>query len=171
VPARVELTMPASVAPGASVTVGLTPSSPLPGSGTPEPVFDLSAVDVKPDREAIWGTVLKQTARPDYIVTVRVRTVRELFDPPADHSLPPIGLIVVELKIADERSVTVELTLDQLQAEARLHRSLKDFVLGKADDGSYSYRVSAVRGGSRPDNPPWKTASQDLLLILSPDVS
>jgi hypothetical protein len=171
VPARVELTMPANVAPGASVTVGLTPSSPLPGSGAPEPVFDLSAVDVKPDREAIWGTVLKQTARPDYIVTVRVRTVRELFDPPADHSLPPIGLIVVELKIGDERSVTVELTLDQLQGEARLHRSLKDFVLGKADDGSYSYRVTAVRGGSRPDNPPWKTASQDLLLILSPDVS
>ena len=162
---------PADVAAGGTVTVKLTALSPLDGDAPWQPVFDLSGVDVKPDRDAIWASILKQTTQPEYAVSIRVQTVREVFDPPADHSVPQIGLILVELKIGDAQPVTVELAMDHLEDSAKLHRPLKDYVLGKAGDSSYSYRVTPVRGGSRPDNPQWKTGSQDLLLILSQDLS
>jgi hypothetical protein len=169
--ARVDsFTAPADVAAGATATMTLTPLSPLEGDAPLQAAFDLSGVVVKPDRDAIWASVLKQTTRPDYVVVIKVQTVRAVFDPPADQTAP-IGLILVELKIGDQPPVTVELTMDHLEGDAKLHRPLKNYILGQADDSSYSYRVTPVRGGSRPDNPPWKTETTDVLLILSKELS
>jgi hypothetical protein len=165
------LTLPADIAPGASLAFEVAPASPLAGNGPLEVTFDFEHVEVKTDRDAIWDSVLNQTVTPDYVRPIRVRTVKELFDPPAAGDQPPIGLIVVELKRGESRSTTVELSMQTLEMEAKLRAPLKDYVLGKVDEGTYSYKVTPVRGGTQPPDRPWKTASTDLLLILSQDVS
>lgn len=160
--------LPAELAPGETLELEAA-ATPPPGGGRVEAVFDLSQVDVLPEREAILDAVVDPTTRADYVRVIRVRTVRELFAPPADGAA--LTLILVELRRGDAPSVTVELRPDQLLVEARLTAPLRGYLLGGADPGNYSYRVTAVRGGTPASEPQWRTASEEDLWILSNHVA
>ena len=98
-----------------------------------------------PDREAIWNEALKTAVQPEYVRKVGVKTVVELFRGPE----PRVSLIRVHLQRGGGAVVSVDLTEQQLEAEAPLGAPLRDYVLGKADPGLFRYQVLTVRGGMR----------------------
>ena len=92
------------------------------------------------------GTRRSKTAvQPEYVRKVGVKTVVELFRGPE----PRVSLIRVNLQRGGGAVVSVDLTEQQLEAEAPLGAPLRDYVLGKADPGLFRYQVLTVRGGMR----------------------
>jgi hypothetical protein len=159
--ARMEgLTFPLDLAAGTQVAHALITDTPFePAEGT-EAHFDLSGVEVLPDREAIWNEALKTAIQPEYVRKVGVKTVVELFRGPE----PRISLIRVHLQRGGGAVVSVDLTEPQLEAEAPLGAPLRDYVLGRADPGVFRYQVLTVRGGMRTPVTAWKEASTNLII-------
>ena len=122
--------------------------------------FDLREVEVVPDRDAIWNAVLETAAQPQYVRRIGVRTVAELFHGPE----PRVSLIRVNLQRGGGPIVSVDLTEQQLAAEALLSSPLRDYVLGRADPGVFQYQVLTVRGGMRTPTSAWKESSTNLII-------
>ena len=77
---------------------------------------------------------------------------------------PRVSLIRVHLQRGGGAVVSVDLTEQQLEAEAPLGAPLRDYVLGKADPGLFRYQVLTVRGGMRTPVTAWKEASTNLII-------
>jgi hypothetical protein len=154
------LAFPLDLAAGQQVAYILIPDTPFePTEGT-EAHFDLRGVEVLADREAIWNEALKTAVQPEYVRKVGVKTVVELFRGPE----PRVSLIRVHLQRGGGAVVSVDLTEQQLEAEAPLGAPLRDYVLGKADPGVFRYQVLTVRGGMRTPVTAWKEASTNLII-------
>ena len=159
--ARVEgLMLPLDVAAGQKVSYQLLPATPLGATDEVEAHFDLREVEVVPDREAIWNAVLQTTAQPQYVRRIGVRTVADLFHGPE----PRVSLIRVNLQRGGGPIVSVDLTEQQLAAEALLSSPVRDYVLGRADPGVFQYQVLTVRGGMRTPTSAWKESSTNLII-------
>jgi hypothetical protein len=161
VAARMEgLTVPLDLAAGQRVSYRLVPAAPLEAAAETQALFDLRDVEVVPDREAIWNAILETTVQPQYIRKIGVRTVAELFHGPE----PRISLVRVDLQRGGGQIVAVDLTEQQLQAEALLSSPLRDYILGRTDLGVFRYQVLTVRGGMRTEVSPWKESSTNLII-------
>jgi hypothetical protein len=159
--ARMEgLVLPLDLAAGQRVAHVLIPDKPFEPTDETEAHFDLREVEVLPDREAIWNAILETTVQPEYVRKVGVKTVVELFRGPE----PRVSLVRVNLQRGGGAVVSVDLTEQQLEAEASLRAPLRDYVMGKADPGIFQYQVLTVRGGIRTPASAWKEASTNLII-------
>jgi hypothetical protein len=154
------LVLPLDLAAGQRVAHVLIPDKPFEPTDETEAHFDLREVEVLPDREAIWNAILETTVQPEYVRKVGVKTVVELFRGPE----PRVSLVRVNLQRGGGAVVSVDLTEQQLEAEASLRAPLRDYVMGKADPGIFQYQVLTVRGGIRTPASAWKEASTNLII-------
>jgi hypothetical protein len=135
----------ASLASGASVTMSVSPQTPLP-PGVPEVRFSLDGVGALPDPAAIWDSILDRSTL-EYFDTITVKALPSLFEPLAGRENEKIEVILVEF----EGGGTAELKADQLEQQVRIDYPIDDVILRRAVDTSYRYTVTVIRKNGRQD--------------------
>jgi hypothetical protein len=146
--------------PGASVRCDVTPVSPLSGTGDPIAVFDLDNVKVQPDASAVWDAIVDKSRLPEFTRTIKVKTIKQTFDPRPENPSDPIVAVVLDF----ERGDSIDLTADKLEAEAKVRLPLEDFVVRRLQSGEYRYKVTVIRvnGGQKKDAD-WRTDTTGIL--------
>jgi hypothetical protein len=155
---------PVGVRPGEALNCQVTPATALGGSGDVAVLFDFDQVVVKPDSEAVWATVVDQTRLPEFTRTIKVKTIKQTFEPKPDQPSDPVVAAVVDF----ERGDTIELNADRLEANAKVRLSLADYVLRRLDTGQYRYAVTVIRASGQIRNSEWRT---DRVGILFPQIN
>ncbi len=139
----------------------LVPTTLPADGGVLHAAFDLSGVEVLPDREAI-ERVMVGSSSGRYKRTIKVKTFASVFEPrqpPEDQ----VMAIVVDL----DDGTSVELNPDNLEVEVTLSLPIAEYVFGRVRQGEYRYRLTGIRlQGRRPDG----DEKTDTTGILFPDV-
>jgi hypothetical protein len=146
------------------VVFSIVPTTPLTGDGPSDAVFDLDGVEVIPDPEALWNAILDPTTPTEYARSIQVKTFRQMFEVPTDRPNDQIMAIVVDF----ERGDTIDLSADKLEAEARVHMPISDYVLHRGGESDYRYRLTVIRRVGRSTDQDWR---QDRTGILFPEVN
>jgi hypothetical protein len=133
-------TLPVNLGPGEEVSFIIVPSTAMAGEGTLHADFDLSDVQVQPDKEAVWNAILDPSAPAVYQRTIRVKTFRQKFDP---HDDPDNQIMSVVLDF--DGGVSVELNAENLEHDVVLRLPISDYVLRKVDQGQYRYKIRVIR--------------------------
>lgn len=154
------LTVPAK----AAVSCAISPASPLSGNGEVAVELDLGQTIVQPNSEAVWEVVVDQTRLPEFNRTIKVKTIKQTFDPKPDQPSDPIVAVVVDF----ERGDSVELNADKLEADAKVRLSLDDYVIRRLDNGQYRYAVTIIRASGQSKDSEWRT---DRVGILFPPIN
>jgi hypothetical protein len=136
----------ASLAPGATIPLTVTPEAPMPATAAPDVEFIPSSVTSIPDPDAIWDSILDRTT-VDYFRIVTVQAVATLFEPVAGREAERIVSILLEF----ENGGTGELESTSLEAQVRVDYPIDDVVLGRPVPTSYRYTVTVVRADGRQD--------------------
>ncbi|HTG17091.1 MAG TPA: hypothetical protein VK747_17710 [Blastocatellia bacterium] len=151
--------LPVELKPGKELRLLLVPSSPLPGAGALHAVFDLTGIKVQPDKDAVWNAILDD-ALAVYPKLITVKTFKQNFDPPPDNADNQIMAVVVDF----EGGVSVELNADKLEErDVPLPLPIGDYVLRKADQGQYRYKVRVIRLSGETRDTEWRTDSTGIL--------
>ena len=154
---------PIIVRPGEAITCQVTPATALGGSGEVAVLFDFDRVSVQPDAEAVWEAVVDQTRLPEFTRTIKVKTIKQTFEPRPDQPSDPVLAVVVDF----ERGDTVDLNADKLEADAKVRLSLADYVIRRLDTGQYRYAVTVIRASGQSRDSDWRT---DRIGILFPPI-
>ena len=155
---------PIIVRPGEAVTCQVTPATALGGSGEVAVLFNFDRVSVQPDAEAVWEAVVDQTRLPEFTRTIKVKTIKQTFEPRPDQPSDPVLAVVVDF----ERGDTVDLNADKLEADAKVRLSLVDYVIRRLDTGQYRYAVTVIRASGQSKDSEWRT---DRIGILFPPIT
>lgn len=161
----VGLSLPLELKPGEQTTFQVAAAQPLDGGeGVLDAVFDLDGVRSLPDKDAIWAAVLDPNTPAEYRRTIKVKTFKALFDAPAD--LPDQQIMALVLDF--ERGLdAVELNPDQVEVQAVLRLPLSDYILRRAEEGQYRYKMTIIRRKGQQRDADWRV---DNTGILFPDV-
>ena len=154
---------PIVVRPGEAVNCQVAPATALGGSGEVAVLFNFDRVAVQPDADAVWEAVVDQTRLPEFTRTIKVKTIKQTFEPQPDQSSDPVFAVVVDF----ERGDTVELNADQLEADAKVRLSLADYVIRRLGTGEYRYAVTVIRASGQSRDSEWRT---DRIGILFPPI-
>ncbi len=149
--------------PGETITCQVTPATALGGSGEVAVLFDFDRVSVQPDAEAVWEAVVDQTRLPEFTRTIKVKTIKQTFEPSPDQASDPVLAVVVDF----ERGDTIDLNVDKLEADAKVRLSLADYVIRRLDNGQYRYAVTVIRASGQSRDSDWRT---DRIGILFPQI-
>jgi hypothetical protein len=155
---NLDLSKPLRLAPGAQVSFDVVPATPLPADGTTAAVYDLSAVQVSPDRDAVLAAVVDGDVLPSYEAQITVETL-ETFTAPSD---------VQAIQVDFENGPSVVLRADAKTAVAKVPRPITVLLSGKADQGTYRYKVRAERASGETVTPDWHTDSQMHIFVFAP---
>jgi hypothetical protein len=155
---------PVVVRPGEALDCQVTPATALGGSGEVAVLFDFDQVIVKPDAEAVWAVIVDQTKLPEFTRTIKVKAIKQTFEPKPDAPSDPVVAIVVDF----ERGDTVELNADKLEADAKVRLSLADYVIRRVDTAQYRYAVTVIRARGQTRDSDWRT---DRIGILFPQIN
>jgi hypothetical protein len=155
---------PVAVRPGEALNCQVTPTTVLGGSGEVAVLFDFDQVVVKPDAEAVWAAVVDQTKLPEFTRTIKVKTIKQTFEPKPDQPSDPVVAVVVDF----ERGDTVELNADKLETDAKVRLSLADYVIRRLDTAQYRYAVTVIRASGQSRDSEWRT---DRIGILFPQIN
>lgn len=153
-PLTSETPYPVDIAPGASAVFRLPGASTLTVTD-----LDLSDVSGVPDKAAIYDVILDPSTPPAYERGIQVKTFKPIFDPPVSAPQEQLMSIVVDF----EDGTTVELRADQLEATVKVPVPLAGFILGRAEDLSYRYKVTAVRLSGATADDEWQTGQSGIL--------
>jgi hypothetical protein len=121
----------------------VAPSAQINGTAPLQAEFDLSGVEVLPDKDAIWKVVLASIL-PTYAKSIHVQTVADVFQT-QNPDTKTIRFIVVDFETGE----SVELGPDKLDVPVELHLPIDDYILGHLDQGQYRYRVTVIRNGGK----------------------
>jgi hypothetical protein len=158
------LEAPTTIRPGEILTCRVTPSTALGGSGEVTVLFDFDQVFVQPDADAVWAAVVDQTRLPEFTRTIKVKTIKQTFEPKPDQPSDPVVAAVVDF----ERGDSVELNAERLEADAKVRLSLLDYILRRLDTGEYRYAVTVIRASGQSRDSEWRT---DRTGILFPQIN
>ncbi|HEY5705965.1 MAG TPA: hypothetical protein VIS96_10360 [Terrimicrobiaceae bacterium] len=150
---------PIVVPPGETVKCQVTPATGLGGSGDVSVEFNFERVTIKPDAEAVWEAVVDQTRLPEFTRTIKVKTIKQTFEPRPDQPSDPVLAVVVDF----ERGDTIDLSADKLEADAKVRLSLADYVIRRLDTGQYRYLVTVVRASGQSKDSEWRTDRTGIL--------
>jgi hypothetical protein len=148
--------------PGEIAELLLVPAAPLPAGANPEVVLGPGGIVVKPDREAIWDSILDRST-VEYYRLVSVRAIPpSAFEEVGGREGEQVHSVVVEF----EGGGTIELTGDALIADARVDYPIDDVVLGHPVSSTYRYTVTVVRanGDQKRDDHP-RQGTSDILYV------
>jgi hypothetical protein len=159
-----DFTQPIRVDPKAEISFKVVPTSPIAGEGALTAKYDLSGVEVLPDKEAIWNLVLDPSTPGVFIRPIKVKTHKQRFDPPPQQPDNQIMSLVIDF----EDGNSVELNADNLEEDVGLRMPVGDFILRKTDARQYRYKVRVIRLSGTTGDQNWKT---DDTGILFPTVS
>ena len=148
----------------ASLECEVVPSAPADGAGEVTAVFDSAQVAARPDAQAVWDAVVDKTRLPEATRPMKVKTIRQTFDPPAGNAPDPIVALVVDF----ERGDSVELNADALEADTKVRLPLEDFVIRKLGTGEYRDKVTVIRVSGQARDADWRV---DTTGILFPTVA
>jgi hypothetical protein len=151
--------LPVELKPGVSLRLLLVPSSPLPGEGALHAFFDWTGVKVQPDKDAVWNAILDPATPAVYLRTIKVKTFKQKFDPPPNNVDDQIMSVVLDF----EGGPSVELNADNLERDVSLPLPIGDYVLRKADQGQYRYKVRIIRLSGEMRDAEWRTDSTGIL--------
>lgn len=148
---------------GQEITVMLTPSAPLSGADALRIVFDLSGLQVLPDRARIWDAILDPSSPSQFSQKIRVCTIPKTFDTQVEN---PVVALIVNFEHGD----TIRLDPGNLEIEANVRQPLiSDWILDKANTGQYRYRLTIIHtSGAAIEDNDWRS---DDRTILYPSVS
>ena len=155
---------PLVLEPDTSLDCEVVPNVPIDGAGDLTVVFDLDQVTAQPNAQAVWDAVVDKTRMPEITRTIKVKTIKQTFDPSAGNAPDPIVALVVDFKRGD----SVELNADVLEADTKVRLPLEDFVIRKLGSGEYRYRVTVIRVGGQTRDVDWRA---DTTGILFPTVA
>jgi hypothetical protein len=141
----------------------VAPATALGGSGEVTVSFNFDRVAVQPDADAVWEAVVDQTRLPEFTRTIKVKTIKQTFEPRPDQSSDPVFSVVVDF----ERGDSVELNADKLEADAKVRLSLADYVIRRLGTGEYRYAVTVIRASGQSKDSEWRT---DRIGILFPPI-
>ena len=151
---------PLVLQPGTSMSCDVVPAAPLDGSGNAVAIFDLDRVKVQPNPQAVWDAVVDKSRLPEISRSIKVKTIKQTFEPRPENPSDPIAAVVVDF----ERGTSVELTAEKLEAEAKVGLALEDFVLRRLQTGEYRYRVTVIRtNGGQSRDAEWRTDTTGIL--------
>jgi hypothetical protein len=154
------------VRPGQTIDLVVDPGLPLATGTDLEVTFDLGGVEVTPDPEAIWDSILDRTT-VEYFRLVSVRVAPPtLFDAVVGREAEQLLSVLVEF----EGGGTVELDAATQSAQARVDYSVDDLVLGRPVSSIYRYSVTVVYANREPkrDAQPREGTSDILFVSVHP---
>lgn len=114
---------------------------------------------LKGDQETLFSTMLDANVSTTYSKTIEVRTSKKTFEAPSDHPQDQIQTILVDF----EQSDTVEVTANQLIAQAQINLPLSDFILHREDKGKYRYKVKIVRASGECNISDWHETTMEIV--------
>lgn len=149
---------PVDLASGEELTLDVIPDQPLPtDGGTPDALFDLNDVQIKPDTNAIWDAILDASVPAEYTRKISVMSFAEWFAPTSN-------VMAVALDFANGDHVVLK--SDHLEATASVRVPVSDLILRKMQDSQYSYTQIVIRSTGQT-----RSQKTDTLDILFPDLS
>ena len=150
---------PVDVAPGAVVHLRVRATGDaVPPAETIDAMVDWSALQVVPDADAIWETVLDAAVPAQYRHTITVQTFPEVLG--GSEEAP--GSIIVEFLDAHDRPVASAVLSEEdledgastIQTAVELTLPVRDYVMasseGRAAEAALRYRVRTPDGGTGP---------------------
>lgn len=150
--------LPLVLQPKEDMRLRVLPSAPLAGTEPFEAIFDLDAVEVLPDPQAVWQTIFDPSTQVQQTRTVKV----EAFFTPRPND-GQIKKIIVDFELGE----FVELSPENRVAEAVLQRPIGDVVLEQLDLGTYRYKRTFVVEEPQEvkffQDEVWRTDTKDLL--------
>ena len=154
------LALPVTLPQSATLELLLTnPGPPLPEGKSLQASFDVDAVAVKGDPQAVWTALLDPTTPADFSRSIDVEAFGSMFDAPAASPDDKVQVILVEF----ENGSTVQLTPAAPKAAASVRTPLFDLVLQKGGNSEYRYRCKVMRKSSRLSDQDWRTDSTEIL--------
>lgn len=102
---------------------------------------DLAGAEAETDRERMFSLVLDPSTTPVYLRPLTVKTFKALFAAPAAQPEQQLMAIVLDF----EGGLSIELNADQLEQKIKLPVPIANYVLRRADVGSYRYKMSVIR--------------------------
>jgi hypothetical protein len=165
VPARLEqptlggaaASFPVSLPAGGELSFRVVPSQPLAAGVTPEALVELDDVKVEPDATAVWNAILDASLPAEYVRTIRVVGLAEMFAPTTD---------VLAIAVDFDGGDGVILKRDALEAQAKVRMPVADVVLRKVQEAEYGYTLVVMRQSGQT-----RLRKRDSLDILVPDTS
>lgn len=115
--------------------------------------IDLPGAEADMDRERMFSIVLDPSTAPVYLRPLVVKTFKAMFAAPAAQPEQQVMAIVLDF----EGGLTVELNADQLEQKIKLPVPVANYVLRRADVGSYRYKMSVIRLGGQTRDTDWRT--------------
>jgi len=134
------------------LAVGQSARFQLPG-GVEVVDVDLSGAEAETDRERIFSIVLDPSTAPVYLRPLVVKTFKAMFAAPAARPEQQVMAIVLDF----EGGLTVELNADQLDQKIQLPVPVANYVLRRADVGSYRYKMNVIRLSGQSRDTDWRT--------------
>jgi len=155
--------LPVELAPGQSLTFGVTPAAPLEGNEPVQVAIDPRGIKVLPDRAAILSSVLRPDTLVEYQLPVTVRTMSEAF---------PSGSKFIRVEFQDGGSITFprEATPDQLQAKTQVRVPISDLVVPRKEPGMYTWRPVVIWDDGHKTAQPWRPGMSDDFSVTSDDL-
>lgn len=156
----VGLSLPVSLNPGEGVQFAVMPSPPSTLQGEVHAIFNMEGVQVLPDPNAIWDCIIEKnlSSAPKTIVANTY-----IFKSP--EASKDIIALIVDFKTGE----SVELNEKTDTTQVTLNLPVKDRILGLANTGAYSYRVTVIHKDVTEYTGPWKTETTDKLRINEED--
>jgi hypothetical protein len=168
------VSLPADLAPAASVSLDLTAATPpVPGSGPLDAVLDLSGVTVHLDPESVWQAILSPLAPDQYTHQITLEVFASAFAAPPGN--PGDAVIELNIDFREGSTGTVQVTPQQLPAasagaEAKvsiqvpLHMPILNWLLNLPDLNQFNYRITVVRPSGTVTGP-WTSTTTQILVI------
>lgn len=151
-------TFPVDLASGEELALDVVSDQPLPTDvGTPDALFALDDVEVRPDADAVWSRILYDSVTAQYTRNIRVIAFAEWF-------APTTNVMAVAIDFANGDHVVLK--SDHLEATASVRVPVSELILRKVQDSQYNYTQVVIRSNGQT-----RSQKADTLDILFPELS
>jgi hypothetical protein len=162
--------LPVDLPAGASLSCTITPEQAIPPANLSNLRFDLNAIQIVLDRDAIFSAILRPDCPPTYKRWITLKVRKAVFG-------DRITDISIDFKEGDTITFSYEdfsrSGSDLLSSKASISFPLRQLVNRDADSGQYEFRtIVLLRDGTKVQDPPglWRTDSAEELSLSNSEL-
>lgn len=152
--------LPLDLAPDETLSCKLIPAAALEGNEPLKLQFNLTGVEVLPNKDAIWYATLSPDVPAVYQKNITVRAFNELF-------VEQIFVVSIDFKNGGTVDFTRDMSAEQLSAEMSIAFPISDLVLRKENSGDYEYKVTVITNQGEFSDADWRIDSSETLWITN----
>lgn len=153
------LNLPLLLNPGEEVQFDVKPSTPSTPQGDVHAIFNMEGVQVLPDQNAIWDSIIEDLASEPQAIEVKTYIFQS----------PEASKDIMSLWVNFKTGESVELTSQKDTVNVTLNLPIKDRILRLANTGAYSYQITVIHKDTTEYTGPWKTDTKKILIINKED--